>query len=174
MYGLFLYGETCRSGLLEVRKGVLSSCFGVVLKASWSVWVAAMIRKGQTTDTVFPPGWGWGGRGCVVFAKYSNQSMYQIQSNDVLKRHDLVIEAGTEMAGESDLAQAIYPATSPGRRLNPVPFRQATLKEVRNAGASISHNKCQVLLCPRHSSSARDKAPKLDWGHSSFHRAIHT
>lgn len=26
---MILYGQTCRSGLLEVRKGVLSSCFGV-------------------------------------------------------------------------------------------------------------------------------------------------
>ena len=52
---MILYGETCRSGLLKVRRNALSSCFGVVLKASWSVWVAAIIRKGQTTDTVFPP-----------------------------------------------------------------------------------------------------------------------
>lgn len=66
---VILYG---RSGLLKVRKNVLSSCFGVLLKASWSVWVAALIRKGQTTDTVFPPrGWGGGGTGMCGFRKIS-------------------------------------------------------------------------------------------------------
>lgn len=115
---MILYGETCRSGLLKVRKNVLSSCFGVVLKASWSVWVAAILRKGQTTDTVFPR---WGGRGYVVFAQFPNQSTYQIQSNDVLKRHDPIIEAATEMAGESDLAQAILYCNKPWKKADPRP-----------------------------------------------------
>lgn len=47
--------------------------------------------------------------------------MYQIQSNDVLKRHDLIIEAATEMAGESDLAQAILYCNKPWKKADPRP-----------------------------------------------------
>ena len=45
----------------------------------------------------------------------------EIQSNDVLKRHDLIIEAATEMPARVILLRRFYTATSPGRRLNPVP-----------------------------------------------------
>ena len=119
--------------------------------------------------TVFPPReWGGGGRGRVVVAKYPNQSMYQIQSNDVLKRHDLIIiQAATEMAGESDLAQAILYCNKPWKKADPRPSSNSEggsqrrgLHFLRQMLSTAVPTK--LKLCTR-------QAPKLDWGHSIFH-----
>lgn len=45
-------------------------------------------------------------------------------SPDVLKRHDLMIEAATEMAGESDLAQAILYCNKPWKKTEPRSVKQ--------------------------------------------------
>lgn len=62
--------------------------------------------------------------------------MYRVKSNGVLKRQDLITEATSEMAGEGDLAQAIFYCNKLWKKTDP--RRQTTLKRVRSRDLQFS------------------------------------